>query len=247
MQDATTLLKWCETENDHQSADLIVQEIFEYQRQIQLIESKSCYSGIFDHHNCFLEIQPINQDLLDWSLKFTPIYHDWIKSNGFKLSYIEKINHITKAEHIIIKIEGNNAYGHFKAKMGRHIFSIQSCEETVCTLFVSPEIYFDFEPPPDSIKISISPLYSDGLQSNFVTRTEQKVCIKHLPTGIITECSIYRSMHRNRRQAMRLLQAKLWVLNNPTPQTDLNKPVIFYSVNKENKYICDISDAHNPH
>jgi len=117
---------------------------------------------------------------------------------------------------VIVRVEGKGAYSRLKFESGTH--RVQRVPETesqgrihtsAATVAILPEMEEIDAVEINPADLKIDTFRASGAGGQHVNKTDSAIRITHLPTGIIVECQDQRSQHKNRAQALALLQARL--------------------------------------
>ncbi|MEG0538555.1 MAG: peptide chain release factor 1 [Comamonas sp.] len=117
---------------------------------------------------------------------------------------------------VVLRIEGENAYGALRFESGGHRVQRVPATETqgrihtsACTVAVMPE-------PDETVAITLNPadlridtFRASGAGGQHINKTDSAVRVVHLPTGIVAECQDGRSQHSNKAKALQVLQARI--------------------------------------
>jgi peptide chain release factor 1 len=145
------------------------------------------------------------------------MYTRYAATQGWKVEVMsESASEIGGYKEVVIRVDGDFAYGKLRYESGGHRVQRVPATETqgrihtsACTVAVMPE-------PDEAAEIKLNPadlridtFRASGAGGQHINKTDSAVRIVHLPTGIVAECQDGRSQHSNKAQAMRVLLARI--------------------------------------
>ncbi len=222
LADARELLDMAVEEDDEESAEAVVADLAEMEKQVEELEFRRMFSGEMDANNAFLDIQAGSggTEAQDWAEMILRMYLRWGEAHGFKTELMEVTpGDVAGIKGATIRFEGDYAYGWLRTETGVHRLVRKSPFDSgnrrhtsFASVFVSPEVDDDIDIEINPADLRIDVYRASGAGGQHVNKTESAVRITHLPTNVVVQCQNDRSQHKNKAAAMKQLKAKLYEL-----------------------------------
>jgi peptide chain release factor 2 len=195
-------------------------ELGGYEKRLDEFELRAVLSAPQDASSAFLKLQAGGggTEACDWAQMLLRMYVRWAERNGFQVEMVDELkNEEAGIRNATLHIKGEYAYGYLQSETGVHRlvrispFDSNARRQTsFAAVDVTPDIEgtIHIEIRPDDLKRDT--FRSGGPGGQHQNKTESGVRYTHLPTGIAAESRTERSQHKNDANAMALLKARLY-------------------------------------
>jgi len=204
--------------------EIFAEEMLELEKKVRELKMASFLAGKYDERNAILSIHAGQGgvEAMDWTSMLYRMYQRYAERKGFTTETLE----LSEGEEagfksVTFKVLGPYAYGYLKGESGTHRlvrqspFNADKLRQTSFALVgVLPELgevdSADIDLKDEDLEWQFFRSSSQGGQN--VQKVSTAVRVKHLPTGLVVTAQSQRFQEQNRKIALELLRAKLWVL-----------------------------------
>ena len=233
ISDLEEFFELAEAESDEEALGQIEKDLGELKKKCEKIELQGLLCRPDDMKDCFFSIHAGagGTESCDWTNMLLRMYTRYFETKKYKFQELD----ITPGEEagvrsITLRVSGPFAYGKLSCETGVHRlvrispFDSQKRRHTsFAAVDCIPESGGDIDIEINGEDLKIDFYRSSGPGGQHVNKVSSAVRITHEPTGIVVQCQNERSQHKNRAQALNLLKAKLYMLEQQKRDAELAK------------------------
>jgi len=223
LEEGISTLKQLLSLSSEDSNDLdIAGELSKIENDLTEAENRLFLSGKFDPGAAFLSIHAGQGgvEAMDWAAMLARMYTRYAEKKNWTISLVdESTGEEAGIKSATLEIKGHYAYGFLKKESGTHRlvrqspFNADALRQTSFALVeVLPVIDNKNEINLDEADLEWDMYKSSGPGGQNVQKVATAVRVKHLPTGITVTAQSERSQHQNKENALKVLTAKLYQL-----------------------------------
>jgi peptide chain release factor 2 len=230
--DLEELFELAAEEGDSETIESISRDAEKLSKKCDRIEVSGLLSGPDDMKSCFFSIHAGagGTESCDWANMLLRMYTRYFEQNKFAYEEL----YLTPGEEAgirstTLRVSGAFAFGKLSCETGVHRlvrispFDSQNRRHTsFAAVDVLPE-YEDAQIDINDDDLRVDVYRASGAGGQHVNKTSSAVRMTHIPTGIVVQCQNERSQHKNRAQAMKMLQSRLVMMERQKRDAEVAK------------------------